>query len=189
MHILKRGFVTGVRYSDEVLEPIVILYVAAVGPNFVLMDDNARPYRDDIVDDYLESEEIARMAWSAYSPDLNPIENIWDTLGHAVYSRFPPPATLIDLETVLQEEWRSLNSAVVDHLIKSMFRRKDLKVRGTYKEQVADYEGLDISIVRFARKFKNLYRWCGHRGERKDGGRRKKVKKGNIMVEREDMAE
>ncbi|GFV12051.1 uncharacterized protein TNCV_669821 [Trichonephila clavipes] len=57
------------------------------------------------------------MAWPAYSPDLNPIENLWDALGRAVSSRFPPPATLIELENVLQEEWRLLSSAVADHLI------------------------------------------------------------------------
>ncbi|GFU76703.1 transposable element Tcb1 transposase, partial [Trichonephila clavipes] len=58
----KQGYVTAVRYQDEVLEPVVRLYAAAVGPNFVLMDDNARPHRADIGDDYLESEGIARMA-------------------------------------------------------------------------------------------------------------------------------
>ncbi|GFT30772.1 transposable element Tc3 transposase [Trichonephila clavipes] len=87
------------------------------------MDDNARPHRADIIDGYLESEGIARMAWSAYLSDLNPIENLWGALCRAVSSRFPPPATLIDLETALQEEWRLLNSAVVDHLIESMVRR------------------------------------------------------------------
>ncbi|GFU96462.1 uncharacterized protein TNCV_90351 [Trichonephila clavipes] len=86
------------------------------------MDDNARPHRADIVDDYLESEEIALMAWPANLPDLNPIENLWDALSRAVSSRLPPPATLIDLEFALQEEWRLLSSAVVDHLIESMVR-------------------------------------------------------------------
>ncbi|GFW24289.1 transposable element Tcb1 transposase [Trichonephila clavipes] len=106
LHIFKRGSVTTVRNRYEVLESIVRLYAAAVGPTFVLMDDNARPHRADIVDDYLESEVIARMAWPAYSPDLNPIEYLWDALGRAVSSRFPPPAALIELETTLQEEWR-----------------------------------------------------------------------------------
>ncbi|GFV05568.1 transposable element Tcb2 transposase [Trichonephila clavipes] len=82
------------------------------------MDDNANPYRDDIVDDYLESEGIARKAWPACSPDLDPIENLGDALGRAVSS-----SILIELETALQEEWRLLNSAVVDHLIESMVRR------------------------------------------------------------------
>ncbi|GFW73606.1 piggyBac transposable element-derived protein 4 [Trichonephila clavipes] len=45
--------------------------------------------------------------------------------------------------------------------------------------------------VRFARKFKNIYRWRGHRGERKDGGRRTKEYKRKVdkMAERENMPE
>ncbi|GFV82084.1 transposable element Tcb1 transposase [Trichonephila clavipes] len=117
LHIFKRCSVTAVRYRDGVLEPIVRMYAAAVSPTFVLMDDNAHPHRADIVDDCLECEGIARMAWPAYSPVINPIENLWDVLGRAVSSRFPPPPTLFELETDLQEEWRLLNSAVVDHLI------------------------------------------------------------------------
>ncbi|GFW83689.1 transposable element Tcb1 transposase [Trichonephila clavipes] len=104
LHIFKRGSVTAVRYRDEILEPIVRLYAAAVGSTFVLMDDKARPHRADIVDDYLKSEGIARMAWPAHSPDLLPIENLWDALVRAVSSHFPPPATPIELETALQEE-------------------------------------------------------------------------------------
>ncbi|GFW32991.1 transposable element Tcb1 transposase [Trichonephila clavipes] len=96
LHIFKRGTVTAVRYRDEVLEPIVRLYAAAVGLTFVLMDDNARPHRADIVDDYLESQWIARMAWEVYSSDLNPIENLWVALVRAVSSCFPHPATLIE---------------------------------------------------------------------------------------------
>ncbi|GFS71675.1 transposable element Tcb1 transposase [Trichonephila clavipes] len=72
------------------------------------MDDNARPHRADIIDEYQESEGIARLAWPAYSPELNPIENLWEALGRAVSSRFPPPATLIEQETTPQKEWRLL---------------------------------------------------------------------------------
>ncbi|GFX68793.1 transposable element Tcb1 transposase [Trichonephila clavipes] len=41
LHIFKRGSVMVVQYRDEVLEPIVRLYVEAVGPTFLLMDYNA----------------------------------------------------------------------------------------------------------------------------------------------------
>ncbi|GFU70834.1 transposable element Tcb1 transposase [Trichonephila clavipes] len=100
LHFFKRGSVTAIRYQVEVLESIVRLCAAAVGPTFVLMDNNARPHRADIMDDYLKRRDCA----------------------YGVFSRFPPPATLIELEIALQEEWRMLNSAVVYHLIESMVR-------------------------------------------------------------------
>ncbi|GFS63384.1 transposable element Tcb1 transposase [Trichonephila clavipes] len=103
--MFKQGSVTAVWYRDEALENIGRLYASAVDPIFVLLHDNARPHRAVIVDDYLDSEGIARMAWPAYSPDLNPIENLWDALGRAVSSHFPPPAILIELETAQKEEW------------------------------------------------------------------------------------
>ncbi|GFV46988.1 transposable element Tcb1 transposase [Trichonephila clavipes] len=131
---LKWSSMTAVRYQNGVLESIMRLYAAAVGSTFVLIDDNARPYRADIVDDYQESEGIERMTWPAYSPDLNLIENLWDDLGRAVSSRFPTSATLIQLETVLQEEWRLLNNVVVDHLIESIVKRLVIPaVIGGYK--------------------------------------------------------
>ena len=97
------------------------LHAAAVGPTFVLMDDNARPHRTAIIDEYLESKRIKRMAWPAYLP--HPIENLWNALGHAYlhvsHVRFSL-SSLIELKTALQEEWRLLNSAVFDNLIESM---------------------------------------------------------------------
>ncbi|GFW08316.1 transposable element Tcb1 transposase [Trichonephila clavipes] len=46
------------------------------GAEFLFMDDNARPRRANILDECLQSEDITRMDWPAYSPDLNPIEHV-----------------------------------------------------------------------------------------------------------------
>ncbi|GFU56238.1 hypothetical protein TNCV_712941 [Trichonephila clavipes] len=40
------------------------------------MDDNARPHRANIADEFLQSEDVTHMDWPAYSPDLNPIEHV-----------------------------------------------------------------------------------------------------------------
>lgn len=43
LHVFRGGTVTAVRYIQEILEPIVRPYAGAVGDNFILMHDNARP--------------------------------------------------------------------------------------------------------------------------------------------------
>ncbi|GFU87509.1 transposable element Tc1 transposase, partial [Trichonephila clavipes] len=66
---------TGHIYRYVILEQHVRLFRGARGSEFLFMDDNARPHRSNIVDECLQSEDITRMDWSAYSPDLNPIEH------------------------------------------------------------------------------------------------------------------
>ncbi|GFT31110.1 uncharacterized protein TNCV_1276611 [Trichonephila clavipes] len=73
LHVFHGGTVTGLRYRDEILDPYVRPYAAAIGNDFILMDDNARPHRARIVEEYLEDHGLERMEWPARSPDLNPI--------------------------------------------------------------------------------------------------------------------
>ncbi|GFW41174.1 transposable element Tcb2 transposase [Trichonephila clavipes] len=65
---------TGHIYRDVILEQHVRCFLSAMGAEFLFMDDNARPHRANIVNECLQSEDITRMDWPAYSPDLNPIE-------------------------------------------------------------------------------------------------------------------
>ena len=123
LHVLRRGTMTGVRYRDEVLDVYVRPYAGAVGPDFILMDDNARPHRARVVDEYLERETIVRMDWPARSPDLNPIEHVWNMLQVAISRRPVQPATLQELENVLIQEWNNISLASIQNLVGSMRRR------------------------------------------------------------------
>ena len=69
----------------------------------MLMHDNARPHTARVVSDFLQTADIETMAWPACSPDLNPIEHVWDALGRRVRAR--NLNTLQDLRRDLTEEW------------------------------------------------------------------------------------
>ncbi|GFV58497.1 hypothetical protein TNCV_1095461 [Trichonephila clavipes] len=84
------------------------------------MDDNATCHRTLAVQDCLDSEGIQRLVWPARSPDLNPIENVWDALGRQVAGRNYPLTNKITLIRALTEEWEKLPQQLLDNVVQSM---------------------------------------------------------------------
>ncbi|GFX64240.1 transposable element Tcb2 transposase [Trichonephila clavipes] len=105
LHISDRGSVTGDRYCEEILLPHVRLFLGAIGPDFIFTDDNARSHRTLAVEELLESEDITRMDWPAYSSDLNPIEHVWDALRRRIAARLHHPEKTKQLKQMMIEEW------------------------------------------------------------------------------------
>ncbi|GFT61518.1 transposable element Tc3 transposase [Trichonephila clavipes] len=62
------------------------------------------------------------MDWPAYSPDLNPIEHVWDMLGRRIAARQPPPTCLPELRKALLDEWCNIPQDQIDNLILGMPR-------------------------------------------------------------------
>ncbi|GFT69640.1 transposable element Tcb2 transposase [Trichonephila clavipes] len=123
LHVVANGTMTGQRYIEEVLLHHVRLFRCAVGDKFVFMDDNATCHRTLAVQDCLDNEGFQRLVWSVRSPDLNPIENVWDALGRQVAGRNYPPTNKNTLIRALTEEWDKLPQQLVDNVVQSMVRR------------------------------------------------------------------
>ncbi|KAI4898879.1 hypothetical protein NFI96_008975 [Prochilodus magdalenae] len=60
-HVLARGSLTDIRYRDEMLRPLVRPYAGAVGPGFLLMQDNAGPHVAGVGQQFLQDEGIEAM--------------------------------------------------------------------------------------------------------------------------------
>ncbi|GFW47798.1 HTH_Tnp_Tc3_2 domain-containing protein [Trichonephila clavipes] len=59
----------------------------------------------------------------AYSPDLNPMEHVWDILGRQIAAQQPLPTCLLELRRALLDEWCNIPQDQIDNLILSMPRR------------------------------------------------------------------
>ncbi|GFW58590.1 transposable element Tcb1 transposase [Trichonephila clavipes] len=121
LHVVANGTMTGQRYIDKVLLPHVRLFRGALGDKFVFMDDNVTCHRTLAVQDCLDSEGIQRLVWPARSPDLNPIENVWDALGRQVAGRNYPPTNKNTLIRALTEEWDKLPQQLLDNVVQTVY--------------------------------------------------------------------
>ncbi|GFV02852.1 transposable element Tcb2 transposase [Trichonephila clavipes] len=99
------------------------LHIFDAGLQFLFMDDNAPCHRTVAAEQLLESEDMERMDWPARSPDLNPIEHVWDFLDRRLAARTLPPVTIRELRLALQDEWAAMPQQLIDTLILSMGRR------------------------------------------------------------------
>ncbi|GFW34052.1 transposable element Tc3 transposase [Trichonephila clavipes] len=114
---------TGQIYRDVILEQNLCLFRDAMGAEFLFMDDNTRPHRATIVDECLQSEDITRIDWTAYSLDLNPTEHVWNMLDRRIAARQPPSTCLPVLRRALLDEWCNIPQEQIENLIVSMSRR------------------------------------------------------------------
>ena len=74
---------------------------------------------------YLQGERwpAKLMDWPPQSPNLNPIENLWQNLDAQVRKRPQKPKNTKELYSVLQEEWKEIGKDYLKKLVYLMPRR------------------------------------------------------------------
>ena len=130
-----QGNLTGHQYIRDVLQPVVPHFDShPLATRHVYMDDNARPHRPRAVTAYPQSEAVTSVPWPAMSPNLNPIEHIWDMLGRRIQAWEPPVQNIRQLEAALHREWQQLSQHDIRRLTGGMRRRVEavIQARGGY---------------------------------------------------------
>lgn len=88
---------------------------------WTLQQDNAPAHRSALVQAFLAERAIRHLDWPSRSPDLNPIEHVWDFLGKKVQAA--RPQSLRHLADSLVLEWNRMPQDFVNNLVASMPRR------------------------------------------------------------------
>ncbi|UYV65178.1 hypothetical protein LAZ67_3003459 [Cordylochernes scorpioides] len=92
-HLLRiQDTMTAQRYVDDVLRPVTLPYLQGMLP------------------------------WPPYSPDLSPIEHVWDIIGRRLHA-LPQPRSEDELWQMVEREWRAIPQDAIRTLIDSLPRR------------------------------------------------------------------
>ncbi|GFW85485.1 transposable element Tcb2 transposase [Trichonephila clavipes] len=89
--VLIRGIMIAQQYFHDILQPRVLPFIQRFSGT-IFQQDNAHPNTATLSQDYLCT--VTTLPWPARTPDLFPIEHIWDHLGRRVGN----PTSLSELE-------------------------------------------------------------------------------------------
>ncbi|GBL85036.1 Transposable element Tc1 transposase [Araneus ventricosus] len=102
-------------------------YMAFVFPtrNGIFQQDNAPCHKAWIVLEWFEedTDEFHLMSWLPNSPDLNPMEHIWDVMERQLRAQTPPCPNISTLRDSCLDIWYNLSPVMYQKLVASMPRR------------------------------------------------------------------
>jgi transposase len=100
----------------------------------IFQQDNDPKHTSKKATQVLKELSLDVLKWPAQSPDLNPIEHLWDFLKRKLADYPTQPKGMLELWDRVKETWESIDKETCLHLIKSIPRRIEavLKARGGY---------------------------------------------------------
>ena len=107
--------------QNYLLPSLDLLFPAIEHPHVTFQHDNATPHKAITIRNWLNEQLFRTVDWPPYSPDLNPIENVWGMMKRAI--SLNPPTTLAELENFIFNYWNRLDANLANRLVDSMNRR------------------------------------------------------------------
>ncbi len=108
--------------ADHVHPFMTTVYPSSDG---YFQQDNAPCHKAQIISDwFLEHDnEFTLLKWPPQSPDLNPIEHLWDVVEREIRIMDVQPTNLQQLRDAIMSIWIKISEVCFQHLVESMQRR------------------------------------------------------------------
>ncbi|GBN61939.1 Transposable element Tc1 transposase, partial [Araneus ventricosus] len=107
-------------YVSLVIQPVVLPFMNSIQGG-VFQQDNARPHTTVVTQHALQSVDM--VPWPTRSPDLSPIEHVWNIIVRQL-QRHPQPALTVPVLTdQVQQLWNSISKTDIRHLYDTMHAR------------------------------------------------------------------
>ena len=103
----------------KLLNNNLLPFMQNFGPGLTFQHNNARPHTALVTANFLAQNNVNILPWLPLSPDMNPIEHIWDELGRRARTNHQMN-NVQDLTQALQLEWQALPNVLIRHYVNSM---------------------------------------------------------------------
>ena len=126
--VVVQGNLNAQRYVN-LLNNNLLRFMQNFGPGLTFQQDNARPHTALVTANFLAHNNVNVLPWPALSPDVNPIELIWDDVNpiELIWDELGRRAranhqinNVQDLTRALQLEWQAFPNVLIRHYINSM---------------------------------------------------------------------
>jgi ketohexokinase/beta-glucosidase len=116
------GTITSESYCQHIV-PILAQYIDRT--RLILMQDNAAGHAAKATLQHMREHNLIPIYWPANSPDLNPIETLWDKIkDYYIQEKYPDiHRSYPRLRAAVCEAWNSITEEDIQDLIKSMHNR------------------------------------------------------------------
>ena len=110
------------RYCDDILRPVVIPFMNRHN-GFVFQQGNARPHTARLTENVLQTNNVNTLPLPSRSPDLAPIEHVWDIVNRRNRRNHDPFNSVRELENALVQEWNAIPLRAIQKIIRGMHKR------------------------------------------------------------------
>lgn len=85
----------------------------------IVLEDSVPAHHSFWANEKIKEEEVPKIDWPAFSPDLNPIEHIWDLIKGRIITRSGAArvTTRMAMVIALQEEWNKIMAEEINNFI------------------------------------------------------------------------